>query len=451
MNETGFSSHVNPTSMSRSSAHETRTSLKDARFAHRTEALFRALSSDFLLREQFVSDPARTFAEYVLDERVGEDLAETANHLLYAVVSSQRLAQWLISSARQGKGKVPSRHAFATSLAQAVAKSGDDAAVLALIHAAASTNDHFSLQADLLRAIAVALGGHRGGGSSGTESTPGPGPGTDQTPGPSPGTEVSPGRTIAFGEVAQVIATIQRVIRGNPRVFTSGTESTPGPGPGTDQTPGPSPGTEVSPGRRISIAEMTGVLQLIQQVVRRNRGVFSSGTEFTPGPGPGTDQTPGPSPGTEVSLGRVLSAGELSRVLQAIQLTVRKHPGAFSSGTESTPGPGPGTDQTPGPSPGTEVSPGGRVFTIAEMTRALEGIQRAVRLNPGAFSSGTEMTPGPGPGTDKTPGPHPGTESTPASIFRGLGYLSVTMEALTRYAFELRSNQALQVSGVEGH
>ena len=438
MNETNFSSHVNPTSGLRSSVQETRTSLKDARFAHRTEALFRSLSSDFLLREQFVSDPARTFAEYVLDERVGEDLAETANHLLYAVVSSQRLAHWLISYARQLKRKVPPRHVLATSLAQAVARSGDEVAVLALIHAAASESDHFSLQADLLRAIAVALGGYRGHGSSGTEFTPGPGPGT----------EVSPGRTIPFGEVTQVIATIQRVIRGNPGVFTSGTESTPGPGPGTEKTPGPGPGTEVSPGREISIGEMTRVLQLIQRAVRGNPGVFSSGTEFTPGPGPGTEQTPGPGPGTEVSPGRVFSAGELARVLQAIQLVARKNPGVFSSGTESTPGPGPGTEKTPGPGPGTEVSPGG-VISIGEMTRVLEGIQRAVRLNPGAFSSGTEMTPGPGPGTEATPGPQPGTESTPGSIFRGLGYLSVTMEALARYALQLRSNQVLLVSGVE--
>ncbi len=443
MDEPKVSTQSSRTSGTESSAPETRTSLKDARLIYRTDALFRASSSDYLLREQFVSDPARTFADYVTDERVSDDVAETANQLLYAVVSSPRLAKWLNSYARRLKSTVPSRQAFATHLAQAIATSGDDIAVLALIHAASRDRDHFSLQADLLRAVVVALGVFRQVGS-GTESTPGPGPGTEQTPGPG-GTEHSLGGRFSITEMTRVLEAIQRVMRGNPGVFSSGTESTPGPGPGTEQTPGPG-GTEHSLGGRFSMTEMTRVLEAIQRVMRGNSGVFSSGTESTPGPGPGTEQTPGPG-GTEHSLGGRFSITEMTRVLEAIQRVMRGNPGVFSSGTESTPGPGPGTEQTPGPG-GTEHSLGGR-FSITEMTRVLEAIQRVMRGSPGVFSSGTESTPGPGPGTEQTPGPG-GTEHSLGAIFHGLGYVGVTMEALTRYATQLRANNALSVSGVEG-
>jgi len=422
----------------------TRSLVKDARFAHRTEALFRALSSDYLLREQFISDPARILADYVTDERITEDVADTANQLLYAVISSPRLASWLTSYSRQLKNTVPTRQAFAMSLAQALSTSGDELAVLALIHAASGERDHFSLQADMLRAVAVALGMFQGQGSSGTEATPGPGPGTEATPGPGPGTEVSPAGRISIGQLTRAIKAVEGVIRRFPGVFSSGTEATPGPGPGTDQTPGPG-GTEVSPAGRTSIGQMTRVLQAITVVLRRNPGVFSSGTEATPGPGPGTDQTPGPG-GTEVSPAGKISTLEMENALRIIQRVVRGNPGVFSSGTEATPGPGPGTDQTPGPG-GTEVSPAGRI-SIGEMRRVLQTIEVVVRRNPGVFSSGTEATPG--PGTDQTPGPGPGTNVSPGSIFHGRGLASVTLEALTRYATRLRANRALAVSGLEG-
>jgi hypothetical protein len=276
MNEPNVSSPSGPSS-------RTRSSVKDPRFAHRTEALFRALSSDYLLREQFVSDPARILADYVMDERVSEDLAETANQLLYAVVSSPRLAYWLTSYALELKSTVPTLQAFAKNLARAVSTGGDDLAVLALIHAATRERDHFSLQADLLRAVAVAVGISRGGASSGTEFTPGPGPGTEATPGPGPGTEATPGGRISIREMTRVLQIIQRVVRGNPSVFSSGTESTPGPGPGTEATPGPGPGTEATPG---SIFREKGFVSVTMEALSRyatrlraNRALAVSGVE----------------------------------------------------------------------------------------------------------------------------------------------------------------------------
>jgi len=39
--------------------------LAEAAIARRYEALFKALTNDFLLREQFVTDPTQIFFEYV--------------------------------------------------------------------------------------------------------------------------------------------------------------------------------------------------------------------------------------------------------------------------------------------------------------------------------------------------------------------------------------------------
>jgi len=103
--------------------------------------------------------------------------------------------------------------------------------------------------------------------------------------------------------------------------------------------------------------------------------VFSSGTEFTPGTG-GTNVSPGTG-GTNVSPGgRVHTIEEMTRVLQAVERLVLARPGVFSSGTEFTPGTG-GTNVSPGTG-GTNVSPGGFKGVVSITIEALS--QYATRL-----------------------------------------------------------------------
>jgi len=214
----------------------------------RVDALFRALSSDYLLREQFVTDPAQILMEYVSGQRLEQDTATAANHLVYAMVSNPSLLRWLRSYGSES-GEIPSGEAFAADFARAVARDGDEQTVMALVHAAGDTRDLFSVQTRVLRALMMALGGARGAVFSGTEMSS---PGTEISPGP--GTEMSPGQVFRGTEMSS---------------------------PGTEISPGP--GTEMSPGQVFRGTEMS-----------------SPGTEISPGPG--TEMSPGRVGGIDIDV-----------------------------------------------------------------------------------------------------------------------------------------------------
>ncbi|MEU6987837.1 hypothetical protein ABZ946_31155 [Streptomyces sp. NPDC046324] len=78
-----------------------KASLSDAAAARRVEALFKAMAADFLLREQFVTDPAQILAEYVRGERLERRQAEDTNRLIHAVMSNPGLVRWIRDFARQ--------------------------------------------------------------------------------------------------------------------------------------------------------------------------------------------------------------------------------------------------------------------------------------------------------------------------------------------------------------
>jgi hypothetical protein len=241
----------------------------------RFDALFRALGSDYLLREQFVTDPAQILTEYVRGRRLEQDQADAANQFVFATVSNPAMLQWLSSYGGAGRGV--SDEQFAADLARALAKHGDEQVQLAVLRAAGEPDDLFTIQATVLRGLIAALAS-AGRPVFGTEvSSPGteissPGteissPGTEiSLPGTeisSPGTEMSPGQVFAGTEMS-----------------SPGTEISPGSG--TEMSPGrvfagtemSSPGTEISPGRVFAGTEMS-----------------SPGTEISPGPG--TDMSPG--------------------------------------------------------------------------------------------------------------------------------------------------------------
>jgi hypothetical protein len=237
---------------------------------------------------------------------------------------------------------------------------------LALIRAAADDKDHFTLQSDVLRALAVAF---------------------------------------------------------RPVWSQSGTEMSPGTG--TEMSPGT--GTEMSPGAMLSVSRQIEALQAIRRFLGRG-GIAFSGTEMSPGTG--TEMSPGT--GTEMSPGAIFSAAEMIRTLESVRNLVRARIGVFSSGTEMSPGTG--TEMSPGT--GTEMSPGA-IFSAAQVIRVLQEAERLIRT--GSLFSGTEMSPG------------TGTDMSPGAIFdRPFEQISVTFEALVRYASLLRSKKALLVSGMEG-
>ena len=302
----------------------------------RVEALFKALASDYLLREQFVTDPSQILTEYVRGKRLDSTAAAAANHLVYAVVSNPGLYRWLSSYARTSGDEV-SQDQFLRDFARALARDGDEQTQLAVLRAASEPKNLFSVQARVLRGLISVLRGSGGPGSvfAGTEMS-------------SPGTEMSPGQAFRTGT----------------EMSSPGTEMSPGQfRTGTEMS---SPGTEMSPG----------------QVFRTGTEMSSPGTEMSPGQfRTGTEMS---SPGTEMSPGQAFRTGtEMSSP------GTEMSPGQFRTGTEMS---SPGTEMSPGQfrtgtemsSPGTEMSPG-QIFAGTEMSSP------GTEISPG---SGTNISPG---------------------------------------------------------
>ena len=263
----------------------------------RVDALFRALGSDYLFREQFVTDPAQILTEYVRGRPLERDEADAANQLVFAMVSNPGMLEWMSSYGRAGKGQ--SDEEFAGDLARALARHGDEQVQLAVLRAAGESADLLTIQTGVLRGLIAALA-RAGRPVFGTEaSSPGTevsSPGTEiSTPGTeisspgtevsSPGTEMSPGRVFAGTEMSSPGTEISSP---GTEISTPGTEMS---SPGTEMSPGAvfagtemsSPGTEMSPGAVFAGTEMS-----------------SPGTERSPGPG--TDKSPGSFGGIDIEV-----------------------------------------------------------------------------------------------------------------------------------------------------
>src|SRR4051812_10349591 len=92
---------------------EMRGMSNELKTARRARALSQALSSDFLLREQFVTDPAGILSEYVDGKPMPLDDAAAANQLLYALVSKPEMLNWMRQYADDLQGKTPTDREFA--------------------------------------------------------------------------------------------------------------------------------------------------------------------------------------------------------------------------------------------------------------------------------------------------------------------------------------------------
>ena len=69
--------------------------IEDAATVRRLESLFKGMSTDFLLREQFVTDPAQILFEYLRSARLAPEKAAINNQLLYSVMSNPHLLRWI--------------------------------------------------------------------------------------------------------------------------------------------------------------------------------------------------------------------------------------------------------------------------------------------------------------------------------------------------------------------
>jgi hypothetical protein len=107
--------------------------LRRAGITRRVNALFKAMSTDFLLREQFVTDPAQVLHKYVEGSELPPQTASVTNQLLYSVLSNRKLLDWLKDYAIKHRGRQPARQEFMNDFGRAVVDYGGDHVVLSLI------------------------------------------------------------------------------------------------------------------------------------------------------------------------------------------------------------------------------------------------------------------------------------------------------------------------------
>jgi hypothetical protein len=104
--------------------------------ARRVQALFNAMATDYLLREQFVTDPARIYFEYVHQQAPDLERRTIDNQFLYSVMASADLLRWLASYVRAYPDDPPPHRRFLADFAQAVVETKAATVVTAMLRAA---------------------------------------------------------------------------------------------------------------------------------------------------------------------------------------------------------------------------------------------------------------------------------------------------------------------------
>jgi hypothetical protein len=159
----------------------------------RLNALFRATSSDFLLREQLVTDPAQILSEYIRGHALPAATASITNHLIYAVFANEQLRYWLVRYGGVHQAEPPPRDRFLQDFSQAVARAGDHSIVSGLIRTTVENEGGAGFEA--FEWMVLSLGGllkermsdPTGGPPTGGPPTGGPPTGGPPTGGPPTG------------------------------------------------------------------------------------------------------------------------------------------------------------------------------------------------------------------------------------------------------------------------
>jgi hypothetical protein len=154
----------------------------------RVVALTRSMGNDFLLREQFVTDPAQIMSEYVQGASIPSDQASVANQLVYAFMANATLRRWLSEYAVEQQGRVPPRAEFLGAFAKAVANHGDEHLAVAMIRATSEPTGAAAFETfEWVTLSLLSIFTNRGAGPTGGPPTGGPPTGGPPTGGPPTG------------------------------------------------------------------------------------------------------------------------------------------------------------------------------------------------------------------------------------------------------------------------
>jgi len=253
----------------------------------RVDSLFKAMSSDFLLREQFVTEPTQMLSEYVNSARVSAEQADVSDQFLYAVMSSPPLLTWLRDYSLKAGGRTPTREEFVHDVLNAAVAARAAPVVIALARATVERQDILGgngVAAAILELIAY-------GGRIVAQ--------TEMSTGHSTGTEMSTGHV--FQTSGQVFHTEMSTGHSTGTEMSTGhVFQTSGQVFHTEMSTGHSTGTEMSTGHGTGTEMSTG------QVFQTSGQVFH--TEMSTGHSTGTEMSTGHSTGTEMSTGHIIGS-----------------------------------------------------------------------------------------------------------------------------------------------
>jgi hypothetical protein len=128
-------------------------SRKQLALQRRLDALFRALASDFLLREQFITDPAQIASEYVNGKRLAPEESAAINYLIYSCLGNNYLISWLRDYAMRSDRKPITQQELVQDFAVAVVEQRAHHVVSALAHFALHDTPRIQLDNDWLQVI----------------------------------------------------------------------------------------------------------------------------------------------------------------------------------------------------------------------------------------------------------------------------------------------------------
>jgi hypothetical protein len=128
-------------------------SRKQLALQRRLDALFRALASDFLLREQFITDPAQIASEYINGKRIAPEESAAMNYLIYSCLANNYLISWLRDYAMRSDGKAITQQSFVREFSIAVVEQRAHHVVSALAHFALHDTSRIQLDDNWLQVI----------------------------------------------------------------------------------------------------------------------------------------------------------------------------------------------------------------------------------------------------------------------------------------------------------
>lgn len=129
------------------------SSRKQLALRRRLDALFRALASDFLLREQFITDPAQIASEYISGKRIAPEESAAMNYLIYSCLANNYLISWFRDYSMRSGGKAITQQSFVRDFSAAVIEQRAHQVVSALAHFALHDNARVTLDDDWLQVI----------------------------------------------------------------------------------------------------------------------------------------------------------------------------------------------------------------------------------------------------------------------------------------------------------